>query len=55
MLPDPDEKARSFYKVGPYYFVSYEWEVQPGGEINTGPPGFIVLDSNFAVLRFYAY
>lgn len=53
MFPDPDRKARSFYKAGSYYFVMYEWEAQPDGDVTIGPPGFIVLDSNFEALQFY--
>jgi len=52
-FPDPDEKNRSFYKAGSYYFVIYEWETQPDGTTNIGGAGFIVLGENLEALRFY--
>jgi hypothetical protein len=52
-FPDPEGKNRLFYKAGPYYFVIYEREPQPDGDVTIGSPGFIVLDQNFEVLRFY--
>lgn len=53
MFPDPDEKDRAYYKAGPYYFVMYRWSVTSNNEVNLGSPGFIVLNSDFDVLRFY--
>lgn len=52
-FPDPEEMTRLFYKAGPYYFVIYERETQPDGDVTIGAPGFIVLDQNFEALRFY--
>jgi len=52
-FPDPEGKNRLFYKAGPYYFVIYERETQSDGDVTLGSPGFIVLDQNFEVLRFY--
>jgi len=52
-FPDPDEKTRSFYKAGSYYFVIYEWKTQPDGDVNIGSSGFIVLDENLEAIRFY--
>ena len=53
MFPKPDQKVRFFYKAGPNYFVIYEQETQTDGDITIGSTGFIVLDQNFEVLRFY--
>ena len=52
-FPDPEGKNRLFYKAGPYYFVIYEREPQPDGDVTIGSPGFIVLDQTFEALRFY--
>ena len=53
-FPHPDEgMTRLFYNAGPYYFVVYERETQSDGDVTIGSPGFIVLDQNFEVLRFY--
>jgi hypothetical protein len=52
-FPDPEGMTRLFYKAGPYYFVIYERETQPDGDVTIGSPGFIVLDQNFEALRFH--
>lgn len=53
MFPEVEQKARMFYKAGSYYFVIYKWTKKSDGTMAIGSPGFIILNDDFDVLRFY--
>lgn len=53
MFPEVEPKERMFYKAGSHHFVIYKWTEKLDGTMAIGSPGFIILNDDFDVLRFY--